>query len=302
MIIKSTGGLYHVEALLGSCSAAGQSEAIVECRAKGAFRHDGVTPLAGDRVVFEQQENGSGLITEILPRTNRLVRPAAANIGLLILVCATKKPEPDLYLLDKLAASACLNDIEPLFVFNKADIAPSDSLLHIYRTAGFGAIALSALHPDLYCQELAWIQSRMEQKISFVAGVSGAGKTSLIHALCPQLTLKTGELSRKTERGRHTTRCTMLYRIHDGTYLADTPGFSLVDLTALGNLTRENLLTAFPDLLHFADGCKYSDCTHLREEGCAVIDAIHRDIISPSRHVSYCRLYEELGGKNPWDA
>lgn len=290
-IIKSTGGLYRVE------TAAGDG---IDCRAKGGFRREKMTPLTGDFVRFRAFPGEDGFITEILPRRNSLVRPAAANVDTLILVVASAHPDPDLFILDKLTAIAAFNDIETLLVVNKCDLKGAAELQKLYTAAGIRTFCLSANEPETYSGTLAEIREAVRGKVCFFSGASGVGKSSLLNALYPGFSVATGEISRKIARGRHTTRVTELFRVEEHTYIGDTPGFSMVDAAGFNLLTLEGLLPAFPDISAYAAGCRYTDCTHVCEDGCRVMEAVERGDVQKSRHESFVRLYRELKAVNPW--
>lgn len=293
-IIKSTGGLYSVEAF-------DNDGRIYECRAKGAFRREKVTPLTGDIVKFRNVDETTGFIVEICERKNSLIRPAAANIDMLVLVCAAAHPDPDLFIIDKLTAIAEFNGIDVYLVINKCDIKNAGELENIYSSAGFKVAALSASHPEKYASELECIREALRGKISFFSGASGVGKSSLLNALYPSFSQETGEISRKISRGKHTTRVTELFKIDRDTYIGDTPGFSMVDVVGFNLLTLDGLLDSFPDIKKHAGSCRYTDCTHTCEDGCGVVEAVSDGTIQTSRHESYTRLYRELKeANNKW--
>ena len=206
-------------------------------------------------------------------------------------------------MLDKLSAVAVYNNISVLFVFNKNDIASTDELCRIYEGAGFETVSLSAAESTPDCEAVSKIKSFIAGKVSFFAGASGVGKTSLMNILFPGLSLATGNLSRKISRGRHTTRATELYRVSENTYIADTPGFSSFDVAQLRLIPKENLIDSFPDILAHSEGCTYSDCTHTGEgsDVCCVKKALENGRIAPSRHDSFFRLYGEISAVKLWD-
>ena len=297
-IVKSTGGLYRVE--IGGEEADRTGET-VDCRAKGAFRRDKLIPLTGDRVRLRVTRTGEGFITEILTRKNSLIRPAVANVDTLVLVIASAHPDPDLYILDKLTAIAAFNGIDTVLVINKCDLKNADELQKLYHTAGIPAFCLSASEPEASHAVLEQIRTLMHGKTCFFSGASGVGKSSLLNALYPSLLkLETGEISRKIARGKHTTRVTELFKVDESTYIGDTPGFSMVDVAGFNLLTSEGLLDSFPDIAAFAHGCRYTDCTHLCEDGCKVVEAVKDGKIAPTRHESFVRLYKELKAVDPW--
>lgn len=297
-IVKSTGGLYRVEIGGEESDRTGET---VDCRAKGAFRRDKLIPLTGDKVRLRVTRTGEGFITEILTRKNSLIRPAVANVDTLVLVIASAHPDPDLYILDKLTAIAAFNGIDTVLVINKCDLKNADELQKLYHTAGIPAFCLSASEPEDSHAVLEQIRTLMHGKICFFSGASGVGKSSLLNALYPSLLkLETGEISRKIARGKHTTRVTELFKVDESTYIGDTPGFSMVDVAGFNLLTSEGLLDSFPDIAAFAHGCRYTDCTHLCEDGCKVVEAVKDGKIAPSRHESFVRLYKELKAVDPW--
>ncbi len=295
-IIKGVGGLYTV--------IPNTDETLrITANAKGTFRHDGISPTVGDRVSFEYIGEDKGFITDIHERKNLLIRPSCANVDCLVITACAQNPKPDLYMLDKLSAVAVYNGIEVLFVFNKCDICPADELREIYGKAGFEAVGLSAAESTSESEGIRKIMEFIRGKVSFFAGASGVGKTSLMNVLFPGLSLATGSLSKKISRGKHTTRATELYRVGDGTYIADTPGFSSFEVAQLRLIPKEHLLEAFPEIYANSDGCTYKDCTHTGEgsEVCMVKRAIEEGKIAPSRHESFVRLYTEISAVKEWD-
>lgn len=292
IIVKSTGGLYTVQT---------DTEEFVDCRAKGAFRHSKITPLAGDRVCFEKDREKDGFITEIEQRKNSLVRPAVANVDLLCIVVAAKNPAPDLFILDKLCAVARNNKIEVLLIVNKVDLQNGEELCEIYEKAGFCVVKMCAMKSEEYKDEIEKIRRISKGKTSFFTGASGVGKSSVLNATYPNLSLETGEISKKIGRGKHTTRITTLFKTDDNTYVGDTPGFSMLDVVGFNMLEFDTLLSCFPDIEKYACDCKYKKCTHICEDGCKVIEALEGGNVSPSRHESYVALYKELKTVKPWD-
>lgn len=283
-IVKSTGGLYRVETEKG----------FAECRARGAFRREKRIPLTGDEVKLCLSEGQEGVITEILPRRNALIRPAVANVEKLILVAAATSPEPDVYILDKLTAISAFNDIETILVINKCDLKEVNDLKSVYTTAGFSVFCVSANEPQAYEAEFEALREALRGHVCFFSGASGVGKSSLLNVLYPGFSVETGEISRKIARGKHTTRVSELFRVEENTYIGDTPGFGMVDVVGFQLLTFEGLLGSFPDIERYAHRCRYTDCTHLCEDGCGVMEALARGEIAPSRHESFVRLYREL--------
>lgn len=298
-IIKSTGGLYTVEVMCAENTGTGE---IYECRAKGAFRREKLTPLTGDYVNFLGSEDKTGFITKISDRKNSLIRPAAANIDMLIIVIAAASPDPDLFILDQLTAIAKFNGIDVLLVVNKCDLKNADEIICTYKNAGIDTLSVVANKPQEYEKTLEYIKHKTYGKTTFFSGASGVGKTSLLNALYPDLSLATGEISRKIARGKHTTRLTELYKVEKDTYIGDTPGFSMIDVVGFNLLTFDGLLGSFPDIEKYAVGCRYTDCTHVCEDGCCVMEAICAGKIEKTRHESFVRLYNELKNVKPWNS
>lgn len=293
-IIKCVGGLYLVRTDDGS---------YVRCRARGNFRYERTTPTAGDIVQIELCENSQGYILSIEERKNSLIRPHAANIDMLLLVCACRAPDPDLFFIDKMTSVAAANNIEIMLVITKADISEADAenIRSIYTLAGIDCVCLSTKEPEKYGAQFSSIKQKLCGKVTFAAGVSGAGKSSLINYMFPDLKLVSGELSAKTLRGKNTTRTTELYEISPDTYIADTPGFSMFELCAGKQIDKDSLIFTFPDILEYSEGCRYTKCTHLCEEGCAVVRAREEGKISASRHESYCKLYNQMKKTGKWE-
>lgn len=302
MITKGVGGLYTVRP---DCASIPQ----INCKARGVFRHENITPLVGDRVVLSNDtgDEGAGyMIDEILPRKNSLIRPALANLTHLFIVIPAAKPAPDLLTVDKLISIADIRDIEPVILVNKKDIAPEEAerIRGIYSRSGFKCFLLSAENGegcdalyDYFLKECA-----ENTVISAFAGASAAGKSTLLTRLFPALELKTGTVSRKTQRGRHTTRHAELYSPISGKnfFVADTPGFSLLDFTRFNFYELSELPWAFREFRDSIGKCRYTKCTHLKEEGCAVLERVKAGEIPKERHDSYIALYEEIKKKPEW--
>lgn len=300
IIIKGVGGLYEVRPDFTSVA--------VSCRARGVFRYEGVSPLPGDRVVIASDtDNGDYVIDKILPRKNSLIRPPAANLTHIITVIPAAAPKPDLLGADKLISIAENLGIEPVIVVNKSDIDPAsaDSIRDIYTAAGFTVFTVSAAS-GMGCGDIRTYlenESRRATVVAAAAGVSGAGKSTLLTELFPELRLRTGGLSRKTERGRHTTRHVELYPVTcDGGeyYIADTPGFSLLDFTKFNFFSLDELPYTYREFRPLLGECRYTKCTHLREEGCAVLGGVKNGSVPKSRHASYVSMYEEVKKKPEW--
>lgn len=286
IIVKITGGFYYVEV----------NDSIYECKARGVFRKRGCTPLVGDYVTIEVPENdGYCSISSVKERKNSLVRPALANLDVLVIVSSIVEPVANTYIIDKMISAAVDKGIEPVVVFSKSDLSDCTHLLEIYRKIGIKCIEYSSVTKI----GLDEIQNVLTGKISAFSGNSGVGKSTLLNALFPTLELATGEISDKLGRGRHTTRTVELFKCFGG-YVADTPGFSTVDLDRYEIIRKENLQYCFPEFSDYINECKFTSCAHLCEKGCAVISAVEDGIIPKSRHESYVRMYNEVKDIKDW--
>ena len=301
-IIKGVGGLYTVRVLDESSELCAKT---VQCRAKGSFRHSGMTPLAGDDVTLLFEDDGSSVISEIAERRNSLIRPPLANLDYIFVTMAAAQPTPILTTVDKLTAIAEHNNIEPVIVITKADIAPSsaEEYAEIYRSSGFEVFVISSVTGKGVAELKEFVDTALVSKTAAFAGASGIGKSTLMNALFPHLSLVTSEISRKIERGRHTTREVELFSLSDSLecgYLADTPGFSMLDFERFDFFSLEELPHAFREFEERIGECRYTKCTHTKEVGCAIVDAVKRGEIPKSRHDSFLELYITLKAKKKW--
>ena len=277
LIVKATGGFYYVQA----------DGALHECRARGLFRKEGVSPLVGDRVELEPTGEASGYVTAILPRKNALVRPPLANVDTFVIVASVSDPAPNALVIDKLMAIACHKEIRPMLVITKSDLGGPDALEEIYRTVGIPVFAVSRQSDE----GLEEIRAALSHGISAFSGNTGVGKSSLLNRIDGRLSIATGETSRKLGRGRHTTRHVELYPIGEDGWIADTPGFSAVDLERYEIIRKEELAGCFPEFAEFSGNCRFTGCSHTVEKGCAVLEALREGKIHPSRHASYRALF-----------
>ena len=286
-IIKGIGGFYYV------CDVV--EFAIYECRAKGIFRKEKIKPLVGDMVEYEilDEKEMTGNIVEILPRKSELIRPAVANIDQALVVFAITKPKPHFNLLDRFLVMMEKQDIPVIICFNKQDIAKDEEieeLENVYRAAGYRTIFTSALEKE----NIEKIKEILKGKITAVAGPSGVGKSSLINCLQEQVNMETGSISKKIERGKHTTRHSELIPVDIDTYIMDTPGFSSL---YTNDFEKEDLKYYFPEFDPYQDTCKYQGCNHVSEPGCSVKEAVESGQIHKIRYENYIEMYKELEQK-----
>jgi ribosome biogenesis GTPase len=286
MILKATGGFYYVK-----CGGS-----VTECRARGIFRKEGISPLVGDMALISV-DGETGTVEKIGARKNELLRPPVANLDRLIIVASVVSPPPDIRALDKLAAIAEHKGIEPVLVFTKADLGDAAPFLTLYRGAGFSAYAVSSTTGE----GVDAVSALLQTGISAFTGNSGVGKSSLLNRIAPQLFLEVGAISRKLGRGRQTTRTVELFEMEGGGYVADTPGFSSIDIERAQIILKDELQYDFRDFAPFIGKCKFTGCPHLKGKGCAVLQAVQDGKIAQSRHDSYCAMYDEVKDIKTWE-
>lgn len=284
VIRKALSGFYYVQC----------GDTLVTCRARGKFRHKKISPLVGDRVAVTVQPDGSGALDEILPRTNSFQRPAVANVDQLVIIASGAIPVTDPFLIDRIAALAERKGCEPILCINKWDLVPAEELYAIYQKVGYHVLKVSAVTG----QGIEELRTLLAGKTSAFTGNSGVGKSSILNALDPQFGLATGEISEKLGRGRHTTRHVELFPVSGG-LIADTPGFSSFEDDEL--LEKDQLADAFREFRPYLGICRFVGCAHCKEKGCAVLAALDRGEIPPSRHRSYMRLYDMAKEIKPWE-
>ncbi len=261
---------------------------MLQVKPRGIFRKRGKKPLAGDKVVLEQEAQ-TWVIQDILPRKNTFVRPAVANVDRVFLVASAVHPSPNFFVLDKMSAVAIDQGAEVALLITKTDLADGTSLLSAYEKTGFPVFFANAKSGE----GLEKVLQMLQGKLSVFCGNSGVGKSTLLNALCPNANRDTAEISKKLGRGRHTTREVDILEVGTG-LVADTPGFSGFDLQQVGGMTAENLQMAFPEIKKNMPKCRFSGCSHIVETGCAVREALQREEISEKRYESYCLLYRQL--------
>lgn len=285
-IIKGIAGFYYVND--------GENR-VYQCRAKGIFRNRKIKPLVGDNVEFSilDEEAGEGNIDEILPRKNALVRPAAANVDQALVLFALTQPSPNLNLLDRFLVMMAMEEIPVVICFNKADLgdgAMEEEYKKIYEGAGYEVHFISA-RTDLGMDQ---VRELLRGRTTVLAGPSGVGKSSLTNRIQPEASMETGGISRKIERGKHTTRHSELFFVEKDTYMMDTPGFSSMYTP---EIEASELKEFFPELAEFEDECRFLGCVHIGERVCGVKEAVKEGKISLSRYENYRLIYEELKQK-----
>ena len=286
-IIKGIGGFYYVNT----------AEGVIECKARGLFRNKSVMPYVGDNVELEISEDGTGYIKKIEKRKNFFIRPPISNVDVLIIVVALANPSPDLMFLDKMLIQAEYAAVPCVIVFNKCDLLDTNApnpYEKIYSDLGYRVFTVSTLNGH-GMQEL---KSIIDGKVISVCGFSGVGKSSILNCLLETDTQEVGEISKKLARGKHTTREVSLIEYKEGSYLADTPGFS--SLAIPDEITKDTLKSYFIEFSNFDSECKFSDCVHTSPKFCAVCNAVSEGEIHESRYKNYINLYEQLKDKKEW--
>lgn len=285
-IIRGVGGFYYIH------PESAAADVLIECKAKGIFRNRNIKPLVGDNVEFEMldEQAGTGNITEILPRRNALIRPASANVDQAVVVFALSFPKPNLNLLDRFLLMMQTQDIPVIICFNKSDDQEEEETKRIvsqYRACGARVLVTSTINGT----GMEELRELLEGRTTVMAGPSGVGKSSVMNILFPKAQMKTGEISRKIKRGRHTTRHTELFCIGGQTYIMDTPGFTSLRLP---EIEKEELRNYYPEFAEPSQECRFLGCVHINEPDCGVKNALERQEISRDRYDNYKQFYEEL--------
>lgn len=287
VIVKALSGFYYVQT----------DERLLECKARGRFRLDGTSPLVGDRVECSLDAHGKGRIDRVFERRNFFIRPAVANVDALVFVAANTNPVTDPFLIDRVSVIAESAGCELIVCINKTDVDPADELYGIFTAAGFTVVRTSV--PD--DTGIDALRREIAGKICAFTGNSGVGKSSIMNALSPGLNIKTAEVSEKLGRGKHTTRHVELFDIGGGTYAADTPGFASFDIEMMEIIPKEQLQFDFVEFAPYIGECRFNNCAHLKEPGCAVTQAVADGKIMPSRYRSYERLYALSAQHKSWE-
>lgn len=285
IIIKGIGGFYYIEA----------EGDIYECKARGAFRKKKISPLAGDNVVITVRENGENTIDDILERKNFLVRPPVANVDTLVIVSSVKEPVPSTLVIDRLTAIAVSKNIKPCVIFSKSDLGDTKELEEIYKKAGIDVCSVCCKTGE----GIEKVKEMIKGGITVFTGNTGVGKSSLLNCIDSRFSLETGEVSSKLGRGRHTTRDVTLHKVNDF-YVADTPGFSSLDIESGELILKDDLPYCFPEFSEYLGKCRFSSCTHTVDKGCKILDALENGNIHESRHLSYVTMYNEVKNIKEW--
>ena len=268
----------------------------LQCRARGKFRREGVSPLVGDRVEVRELGGGEGFVEAIEERRNVFSRPAAANIDQLVILASAAIPVTEPYLIDRIASIAALKGCDVLLCLNKCDLDPAEELDGIYSRSAIPVLRISAETGE----GLDALRQDIAGKLNAFTGNSGVGKSSVLNALLPELHLPVGEVSKALGRGRHTTRHVELFPLGGDTYVIDTPGFSSFDTEEMDLELKEHLPETFPEFAPYVNDCRFTGCTHTKEKGCRVLQAVKDGDIPASRHRSYLRLFQELKDVQAW--
>lgn len=284
IITKGIGGFYYIEV----------ANAIYECKARGIFRKNKITPLVGDKVEISVNDNAENTIDVILERKNFLIRPPVANIDNLIIVVSTVEPKPNFFVIDKLITLAEYKNIEPYIVISKTDLSSYDDIVDVYKNTGINIIALD--NDD----SIQKVKDIMRNKISAFTGNSGVGKTTLLNKLDNSLNLSTGAISDKLGRGRHTTRQAQLFNVCGG-YVIDTPGFSSLDFEKTEIIKKDELPYCFREFRDYLGTCKFTSCAHVNDKGCSICQAVKDGYINETRHSSYVQLYNQAKEIKEWE-
>ena len=285
-IEKALSGFYYV-------NTGGET---LQCRARGKFRREGLSPLVGDWVQIRELGNGEGFVEAVEERRNQFARPAAANIDQLVILASAAIPVTEPYLIDRIASIAALKGCQVLLCLNKCDLDSADELYDIYSRSAIPVLRISAVTG----QGLDALRTAIRGKLNAFTGNSGVGKSSVLNALLPSLDLPVGEVSKALGRGRHTTRHVELFALGEDTYIIDTPGFSSFDTAEMDLALKQHLPETFPEFAPYVDDCRFTGCTHTKEKGCRVLQAVKEGMIPASRHRSYVRLFDELKDVKEW--
>ena len=281
IIVKSIAGFYYVKT----------GSDVFECKARGIFRNKNIKPLVGDSVALSfDEKNGTYIIENIKERKNELLRPPIANIDQLLIVSSVSDPDPNFLVIDKMLALCCDKNIEPILIISKVDLKDPEFILDVYKKLNIKIVLFSKYKKDT----VEKIRGYLKGKTSALTGNTGVGKSTLLNLIDEDLCLQTGQTSKKLGRGKHTTRHVELFSLPFGGFVADTPGFSSLEIAKYNLIEHENLKYCFEEFTPFASKCKFNSCNHLKESDCAVKKALEKGLISKSRYESYVLMEKEF--------
>ena len=292
-IIKGVGGFYYVHL---------HNNFIYECKAKGVFRNQNIKPMIGDDVDIDiiSEKDKTGNIISIYERTNSIIRPTVSNVSQAIIIFALSNPKPNYNLLDRFLIMMSQNHIKTIICFNKSDLVSEDEvneIRNIYTSCGYEVMITSVKSREDMQIGIAELKEKLNKKTTVLAGPSGVGKSSIVNAVCPDIEAKTGSISDKIKRGKHTTRHTELMCIGEDTYILDTPGFSSLYVE---DIEPEDLKYYYNEFEAYEGKCRFNGCIHINEPDCAIKEALDKKIISSLRYENYKQLYTELKEKRKW--
>ena len=286
LIVKGIGGFYYVEA----------SDKIYECKAKGIFRKNNQKPMIGDKVIISILEDGFVFIDKIMERKNSFIRPPVANIDQLVILSSVCDPYPNFYVIDKMISLSCYKEVKPILIISKVELHNADDIIEVYKSSSIDIIEFSSVTG----QGIEQVKKLFYNNVTAVIGNSGVGKSTLLNCISPELNINTDKISYKLGRGKHTTRNVELYKVNNG-YVADTPGFSTVDIGRYETIKKNELQFCFNEFLPFIGKCKFKSCTHTKETGCKIIEEVSKGKINSSRYNSYIKMYEEVKDLKEWN-
>ncbi len=286
LIIKGIGGFYYVEA----------SDKIYECKAKGIFRKNNQKPMVGDRVIISILDDGFVFIDKIMERKNNFIRPPIANVDQLVILSSVCDPYPNFYVIDKMISLSCYKGIKPILIISKVDLNDANDIIGVYKRSSIDIIEFSSVTG----QGIEKVKKLLENNVTAIIGNSGVGKSTLLNCINPEFSIETDKISYKLGRGKHTTRNVEFYKVNNG-YVADTPGFSTVDIGRYETIKKNELQFCFNEFLPLINKCKFKSCTHTKETGCKVIEEVKKGNIHPSRYNSYIKMYEEVKDLKEWN-
>lgn len=292
IVIENKSNLYKV------ASIEKESEGIIyESKVRGKIKQEDISPVVGDYVEIEilpkEEKKEQAVIEKIMPRKNYIKRPKIANITQIVLVLSSKNPKPDLIMLDKQLAFAELLGLKVAIILNKIDLDKDklfEQIKSTYENIGYKVIKTMARE----YKGIEEVKETLRNNVNVFSGNSGVGKSTLINAIFEKEITEEGQISKKNKRGKNTTTNTKLYEIEKNTYIADTPGFSTFEIS---EIESKDLAKYFKEFEKYIQKCEYIDCTHIKEDNCAIKKAIEDGKIDRNRYERFCKIYNELKEK-----